>query len=35
MSATEEEQEWLTGCSPACDWDAHAARRVLDELFLI
>ena len=33
MSATEEEQEWLDGMCPADDWDAHATKRVLDELF--
>ena len=29
MSATEEEQEWLDGMSPADDWDARATKRVL------
>ena len=33
MDDTENEQEWLTGCSPAYDWDAHVAKRVLDELY--
>ncbi len=33
MITTEDEQEWLDGHSPADDWDAHATKRVLDELF--
>jgi hypothetical protein len=30
---TEDQQEWLDGESPADDWDAHATKRVLDDLF--
>jgi hypothetical protein len=33
MIPTGNEQTWLEGHSPADDWDAHATKRVLDELF--
>lgn len=33
MSTTENQQEWPDGSSPADNWDAHATKRVLDELF--
>ncbi len=33
MGDVTNQQEWLDGLSPADDWDAHATRRVLDELF--
>jgi hypothetical protein len=33
MNETENQEDWLDGQSPADDWDAHATKRVLDELF--
>ena len=33
MNGIDEQQEWLDGESPASDRDAHATKRVLDELF--
>ena len=32
MSTTENQQKWPDGSSPADNWDAHASKRVLDEL---
>lgn len=33
MNTQEDQQEWLDGPSPADEWDLHATKRVLDELF--
>jgi hypothetical protein len=33
MSDIENQQEWLECLSPADEWDTHATKRVLDELF--
>jgi hypothetical protein len=33
MNDTENQEAWLDGHSPADEWDAHATKRVLDELF--
>ena len=33
MTASDKEQEWPGGLSPAANWEARATKRVLDELF--